>query len=148
MNPTLPYQPPIQPSIPPQQPAAPQHNTKKRWLWSLGVVVVIMTVLVGALVFITASTTTADAITGQVTIDGNGFTPATISIKKGQTVTWSNQDRRSHQVTADQPNVLQLDSQEALATGDGYSFTFESAGSFSYHDPLSSTGFKGTVIVE
>jgi len=70
------------------------------------------------------------------------FTPNPIKVKKGTTVTWTNQDVASHTVTGDNggPNS------STIATGQSYSFTFNTVGTFNYHCAIHPS-MKGSVIV-
>lgn len=76
------------------------------------------------------SPSSASSATDGVEIEDMAFTPATITVKKGTKVTWTNNDSIAHTVTADSGNGL--DSQ-LLSQGDSYSFTFDTIGEFSYH---------------
>lgn len=69
--------------------------------------------------------------TDKVTIANFAFSPANITVKKGTTVTWTNQDSIAHTVT-------ESDSQNGpassdLAKGKSYSFTYSTLGTFKYH---------------
>jgi plastocyanin len=70
------------------------------------------------------------------------FSPASITVKRGTTVTWTNQDGTGHTVTSD--NGL---FQATLAPKATFSYTFKDAGTFSYHCSIHSF-MKGTVIVQ
>jgi plastocyanin len=78
------------------------------------------------------SPTTASAKTASVAIlDGNSqsdyvFSPASLTIAAGDTVTWTNNGNQPHDVTGDGL------SSGTLQSGQGYSHTFASAGNFSY----------------
>jgi plastocyanin len=63
-----------------------------------------------------------------VTIQGFAFSPATITVKVGTTVTWTNRDQDAHTVTASKGPFKS----KTLNTGDTYSYTFTTAGSFDY----------------
>lgn len=67
-----------------------------------------------------------------VTIQDFAFSPATIKVKVGTKVTWTNQDSVRHTITADEPSGDAPDSQ-LLAKGETYSFTFTKAGTYGYH---------------
>ena len=86
-----------------------------------------------------------------INIGKTSFAPATVKIKKGQSVTWVNEDTVPHQVAADpyptHASLPELHS-TSLNQGDSYTFTFENKGKFTYQDPLYPTTLKGTVIVE
>lgn len=86
-----------------------------------------------------------------VAITATGFNPATIKVKVGQSVNWTNQDAKSHQVASDpHPSHDGLSGLEGdpLAKGESYGFTFDKAGTFTYHDHLDPLKLKGTVVVE
>lgn len=87
----------------------------------------------------------------QVSITSNGFVPETIMIKRGEKVKWVNTDEGPHQIASDphptHSNLAGLGSL-ALLTNDSYIFTFDSVGTFTYHDHLNPLKLKGTVIVE
>jgi plastocyanin len=87
--------------------------------------------------------------------DPNGFDPATITIKAGQTVTWMNLGHDVHSIVSDNP-AMPFDS-GGLGVGSVFTVTFTKAGTFPYHsstEPIWSgnqiTGyqFKGTVVVQ
>jgi plastocyanin len=82
--------------------------------------------------------------TSSVTIDNFAFAPASITVKKGTTVTWTNKDSATHTVT-------ESDGQDGpdsgdLAHGKSYSFTYDTAGTFKYHCAIH-PDMLGTVIV-
>jgi plastocyanin len=80
--------------------------------------------------------------TTSVDIMDMAFSPANITVKKGQTVTWTNKDTVSHTVTGDTSGNINSDT---LAEGDTYQFTFNEVGTFAYH--CSFHPFTGTVVV-
>ncbi|HSW81169.1 MAG TPA: plastocyanin/azurin family copper-binding protein [Candidatus Saccharimonas sp.] len=77
-------------------------------------------------------------MTGQkqaaVTMHDLSFSPANIKIKKGTTVTWTNQDTVAHNVVAaDAGNTGGLPTDAAtFGHGGTFSFTFNQTGTFSY----------------
>jgi len=77
-----------------------------------------------------------------VTIKDMKFSPASISIKVDETVTWTNDDDRDHTVTATDAS---FDS-DNIKPGSSYSHQFKTAGKFaygcSYHPRM-----KGVVMV-
>jgi plastocyanin len=91
----------------------------------------------------TNDTTTQPVNTDSVSIKDMTFSPASITVKKGTTVTWTNQDGTSHTVTADGDNGPESGT---LTDGKSYSFTFNSAGTFTYHCNFHSS-MQGTVTV-
>jgi plastocyanin len=83
---------------------------------------------------------------GAVDIKNMMFTPSQISVKKGATVTWTNNDTVAHTVTDDLTNVGGPAS-GSIAPGATYSFTFEKTGSFQYHCKFH-TSMRGTIVVQ
>lgn len=83
-----------------------------------------------------ASTDAAsEGLSQAVAIQNSAFSPATITVKKGTTVTWTNQDSMGHNVVADDasnsgglPTAADL-----LSKGESFSHTFDTAGTFDYH---------------
>jgi plastocyanin len=65
----------------------------------------------------------------QVFIQGMAFTPASITVTAGTTITWTNKDAIAHTVTSDS-NVFDSGSIKSGAT---FSFTFATAGTYAYH---------------
>ena len=87
----------------------------------------------------------------QVVIASGGFSPATIKVKRGQSVTWINNDVTAHRLAADSATddkIAGLDSEDQLNAGDSFTYTFGSSGTFRYQDPASPVKFNGVVIVE
>jgi plastocyanin len=90
-------------------------------------------------------TTAVVPVTGneaKVTISGFAFGPASITVKTGQTVTWTNQDNAAHTVVADDNSWASPN----IAKGESYTHTFTSAGTFTYHCSIHPT-MKATVVV-
>ena len=63
-------------------------------------------------------------------ITGSGFTPNSISVGVGASVTWTNNDSAPHSVVADGGQF----NSGTIAPGAKFSYAFPAAGSFSYHD--------------
>ncbi len=89
-----------------------------------------------------------DAGGATVTLKDLSFEPATVTIRKGQSVTWKNEDRRIRQIMSGAPPVMtdQFMSPE-IDTGESWTFAFDTAGEFPYHD-MKIPNQLGTVIVE
>jgi plastocyanin len=79
----------------------------------------------------------------KVEISGFAFSPASVTVKVGDTVTWTNQDSASHTVALDDKSA----SSSSLAKGASFSFTFNTAGTFTYHCGFHSS-MTGTVVVQ
>jgi len=78
----------------------------------------------------TASPTVAPAaVSGPaVSITNFAFTPATLTVPVGATVTWTNHDEEPHVIAANDGSFHS----PGLGTNSTYSFTFPTAGSFDY----------------
>jgi plastocyanin len=89
----------------------------------------------------TSSTSTNQS--NAVTIKGFAYSPSSITVKKGTTVTWTNQDSVEHNVVSEQEGGPKSD---LLKKGGTFSFTFDKIGTFTYicsvHPQM-----KGTVTV-
>ncbi len=68
--------------------------------------------------------------TGQVLIQGMAFDPATITVKAGTTIKWTNKDAMAHTVSSDSSGVFESGS---VANGATFSFTFSTPGTYPYH---------------
>jgi plastocyanin len=107
----------------------------------------------------------AAAPSGQTTVtidDVNGFTPQTLTVRVGQTVTWTNTGQQVHTATSN-PGYYNAFDSGGLGNGQSYSYTFTTAGSYGYHssteprysynDPscactLTTYTFNGTINVQ
>jgi amicyanin len=78
-----------------------------------------------------------------VGIDNFTFNPQQLTIKAGATVTWTNQDDIPHTIAA----VSKQFKSKALDTGDAYSFTFTTPGTYAYFCSLH-PHMTGTIVVE
>lgn len=67
-----------------------------------------------------------------VEIQNYAFNPQKLTIKKGTTITWTNDDLVPHTVTMDDSSKAGPNSQ-ALSKGQSYSYTFSEVGTYSYH---------------
>lgn len=123
--------------------------------WIVGGVIAAV-VVIGGLVFIMnqANAPSSDQPSGQViTVDtqvaikNSAFTPRKITIKKGVTVTWTNQDSMSHNVVSDSDAPAGGPAKDAplLGNGETFSHTYNTVGTFNYH--CGPHSFKGTVEV-
>lgn len=111
------------------------------------------------------NTTAQKGTTHIVRMTASGFSPASITIKKGDTVQFINNDTRdwwpasamhpTHTVypgsdikkcsTVEQAGIF--DACKGIAAGASWSFTFNSVGSWGYHDHLQAS-MRGTIVVE
>ncbi len=84
----------------------------------------------------------AAPVTHPATIESFAFTPRTTTIKKGDTIVWTNKDDASHTVTGDTNGPVS----KTLRGGDTYAYTFTEVGTFPYHCSFH-PAMTGTVIV-
>jgi plastocyanin len=71
----------------------------------------------------------APVATDTVAIQNFAFSPATVTVKVGSTVTWTNQDQDQHTVTAMNNGPFHS---TPLNTGESYRYTFTTPGHFDY----------------
>ena len=117
----------------------------------------------------TATTTTTTATTSNssasatINYDGNSFTPSTVTIKKGGTVTWKG-TANMWVASASHPSHTLYDGTsrtqhcaagytgakpfDQCATGTSYSFTFTKTGTWSYHDHMNASSFGKVVVTD
>jgi len=67
-----------------------------------------------------------------ITIQNFAFSPGSATIKAGTKVTWTNQDSVPHQIASDNSSAVSFLS-NPLSTGQSFSFTFTTSGTFPYH---------------
>jgi plastocyanin len=79
-----------------------------------------------------------------VTIDNFTFTPPTVTVKAGTTVTWTNKDDIPHGIAATN-NAFPRS--KALDTDDSYSFTFTTPGTYQYFCYVH-PHMTGTIVVQ
>jgi len=70
-----------------------------------------------------------DPASNQVTIQNNAFSPATLTVKVGTTVIWTNKDGTPHTVTSDTGVFSSVN----LNPNQTFSFMFMNKGTFNYH---------------
>ncbi|MBV2156655.1 cupredoxin family copper-binding protein [Kitasatospora sp. SUK 42] len=86
----------------------------------------------------------APAAAQQVAIKNFAFSPGTITVSKGTTVTWTNNDTDAHTVTSSGSSPL---NSGTLAKGASYSYTFNTPGTFAYICSIHPF-MHGTVVVQ
>ena len=90
-----------------------------------------------------AAASPARAATIEVKIDNFTFNPQQITVKAGDTVTWTNHDDIPHTVTS----KTMVFRSKAMDTDDKFSFTFATPGKFDYFCSLH-PHMTGTIVVE
>ena len=96
--------------------------------------------LVAAATFAARSASATDA---EVDIDQFTFTPQHITVKAGTTVTWINEDDVPHTIASSS----KLFKSKALDSGDKFSFTFTTPGTYAYFCSVHPQ-MTGTITVE
>jgi plastocyanin len=78
-----------------------------------------------------------------IQISNYSFSPATLTVKTGDTVTWTNQDSAGHSATADDKSF----DTGVLDQGKSGTSTFSKAGTYAYHCSVHPS-MHGTIIVQ
>jgi plastocyanin len=92
-----------------------------------------------------ATTTPAGSTSAAITAsDALKFSPSTVTVSVGQTVTWTNGGSINHTVTFDSGPAFS----QSLNTGATVTRTFTAAGTFAYHCSIHGQSMHGTIIVE
>jgi plastocyanin len=124
-------------------------RNKKAYVFSLIAVAVIGVVAVIKFTGSNNKVATAPPVT-VIRITGAGFEPATVHVRQGATITWTNTDKKLHQVVSNPyPTGTDLSSlkSEILNNDQTYTYKADAAGTFGYHDQLKPT-INGTLVVE
>lgn len=141
------------------------HNKRKTYIVA-GLLALLFVVAAGTLLYTNNSKDTKQTPTANqaesaqqeptavavVTVTASGFSPATVEIKKGSVVTWKNTDTADHQPSADpfptNSSLPDWGKGAVLKTNDEFSYQFEKAGTYTYHDNLNPYKIKGVVVVK
>ncbi len=83
------------------------------------------------------------AMDANVAIASFAYSPASLTVKQGTTVIWTNDDSMTHTVTADNGSFASGN----LANSQTYSHTFTTKGTFAYHCALHPS-MHGSVVVQ
>ncbi|MBI3495579.1 cupredoxin domain-containing protein [Candidatus Berkelbacteria bacterium] len=99
----------------------------------------------------TAATSSSTQTAAKVSYTDSGFSPASITVKSGTTVTFTNTSSQSMWVASDphpiHTGLAGFDERASVEKGGTYSFTFTKVGSFGYHNHLNPSD-TGTVVVQ
>jgi plastocyanin len=130
----------------------------KPWMLLAGVALLAMLVLAacgGSSTAVSSATATGATSGSAVSIAGFAFSPQTLTVTAGTTVTWTNNDGAPHTVTStDGPSTgaatTGVFDSGTLAQGQTFGFTFDKAGTFYYDCTLhaAQASMHGTVIVK
>ena len=141
----------------PDSPKAPRTPN-----WTLRILIILLLIVLGvgywfgpgkpikqpAPTHIASIATLATPVT-TITLQDSQALPATVQVKPHTTVTWVNQDKQPHQLaalTAQGSELANFNTNLTLQPGDSYSFVFETAGTYTYHDK-NGTNLSGTILV-
>ncbi|HEU5004813.1 MAG TPA: cupredoxin domain-containing protein [Candidatus Saccharimonadales bacterium] len=80
----------------------------------------------------------------EVNIRNMMFTPSQVTVVRGTTVTWTNNDKVSHTVIIDHGDGPQSSN---ISPGASFSYTFNQAGSYQYHC-RTHPSMRGTIVVQ
>ncbi|OHA50667.1 MAG: hypothetical protein A3A97_01965 [Candidatus Terrybacteria bacterium RIFCSPLOWO2_01_FULL_40_23] len=125
---------------------------QKKFLLVIGVLVIIVFVLIAVILAFgngsTPQNTTEDIIEPRsityIKISDSAFVPSTVTIKKGETVFWTNNGIFEHTVVSDSGFEI---SSPVLKKDSNYAHGFAFSGIYNYHCSKH-PDMKGTVIVE
>jgi plastocyanin len=104
----------------------------KRTYWTLAIATVAILIAATAGRSTTAGTAAAQDKAAQesaIKIDNFSFSPATVTIHVGDTVSWTNHDDVPHTVVSEDKSFKS----KTLDTDENFSYTFTKAGSYSYY---------------
>jgi plastocyanin len=86
-----------------------------------------------------------------VSMEAAGFSPSTLTVESGETVTFENASDEDKWPASNVHPTHELypdfDAKNAVLSGESYSFRFERAGRWGYHDHLN-PDVQGTIVVE
>lgn len=133
----------------------PQPKSKSHML-VLVVVIVLAIAAIGVSIWIMRNPggveTNATEAVNKISITSRGVAPQTINIRKGASITWTNQEATPYRLQITSPNPPEqlqgFGSDEPINQGESYSFTFDATGTFTYADPSNPQTVQGTIIVE
>jgi plastocyanin len=92
---------------------------------------------------ITGASQPASQTTKAVAIKAAGFQPSTVTIATTDAVKWTNRDTKDHQVVANNGSFASA----VIKPGKSYTHTFNTAGTYRYHDALH-PALTGKVVVK
>ena len=87
------------------------------------------------------------ALAETVAIADNSFTPSSVTIATGGTVTWEWSGEFPHSVVGDFAG-MPVESETMTGVGNTFAFTFDEAGTFNYQCGVHGEAMSGTVVVE
>ena len=129
-------------------------NEKNRGLRAIVALMILVATIITVtwiVVYVTNdSSKSVDTISSEVAmveITSGGIMPSTIGVKAGQQVKFINRDSNPHRIMADPESLEDFDSVSQLATGDSYTYVFDTPGTYAYYDSVSPQVYTGSVEV-
>jgi plastocyanin len=92
----------------------------------------VLSAVVALALVVTGASQTASTATKAVKITATAFSPANVTIKTGDAVKWTNSDTKNHQVVSNTGAFAS----GTITPNHTYSHTFNTAGTYRYHDAL------------
>lgn len=85
----------------------------------------------------------------EVVMQNSAFSPSSLTVTAGTTVTWTNKDSYNHTVTSGSPNAPdgKFDS-GVIGSNKTYSFRFDTKGTYSYYCKIHPEIMVGTIVVQ
>jgi plastocyanin len=85
----------------------------------------------------------------EVWMQNTAFNPSTITVDAGTTITWTNKDNMTHTATSGTPgNPDGIFNSGNMGQNATFSFTFNTAGTYSYYCMPHSSTMHGTVVAQ
>jgi plastocyanin len=113
---------------------------KTKILLPLGVLIIAAILMVSC--YKSKSSYNTAATTAKISITSSGYSPASLTVANGSTVTWTNNDNAAHTVTTAEGSINSGD----IMPGSSYTKTFTTAGTYTYHD-THNANMTGVIIV-
>lgn len=125
----------------------------RRALKLLAILLILLVITLGYIVLNPRPKTTSPGVPAAiapaaVSITQAGFSPSTVSVTRGQAVIWTNTDVAPHGIASSAQGLNRFKTAQNLSQNDSYTYVFDKAGSYTYHDPLNPTTLSGTVVVK
>jgi len=93
---------------------------------------VVLAAVAGLALAVTGASQPASTVTKTVSITATAFKPASRTIATTDSIKWTNNDTKNHQVIANNGSFASA----TIAPGKSYTRTFNTAGTYRYHDAL------------
>ncbi len=104
--------------------------------------IVVLAAVAGLALAVTGASQPASLVTKTVSITATAFSPTSRTIATTDSIKWTNKDTKNHQVVANNGSFAS----PTIAPGKTYTHTFNTAGTFNYHDALHPS-LTGKIIV-